>query len=137
MPGYEIGVRADVGGGLAVMASYTHQRPRNEVTGARLPNRPDAFGSLGAEFRRGDWTLTADLLWQGAIDDLGAKGPDQELRDHAGRRVVLDLGGRWKATKAFTLFARIQNVGNERYVETPYAPRGTPFSLFAGVAVDF
>jgi vitamin B12 transporter len=135
--GVEFGLRAEPGAGFTILASVTHQRPRDLATHASLPNRPDDFGSLGVEWKRGDWTVTADLYWQGAVDDLGATGPDQDLRDHAGRRKVMALGARWQATKRLKAFARVENLWNERYVETPFAPRGEPFALFAGLSLDF
>ena len=118
-------------------ASGTRQRPRNRITGARLPGRPEAIGSAGAEWTGGKWTVAADLYWQSAVDDLGQTGPDQELRNHAGRRAVVNLSARWKATEAVSVFARVENLLGEEYVETPSAPRGLPLSVAAGVALDF
>jgi vitamin B12 transporter len=135
--GTELALNAKPTDGLVLRAAWTRQRPRNDDTGDRLPNRPDEFASAGAEWTRGAWTFTADAYWQGAVDDLGQTGPDQELRDHAGRRVVANLGVRWKATDKATFFARVENVLNDEYVETPSAPKGLPVGLFAGVSLEF
>jgi vitamin B12 transporter len=135
--GIEVGLSADAGHGLLLRGSFTRQRPRNEATLARLPNRPDAFATAGAEWTRGKWTLSADLYWQSSVDDLGQKGPDQGLRNSAGRRLVANVGGRWKATDSVTVFARIENLTNARYVETPSAPRGLPITFTAGITLGF
>jgi len=135
--GVEAGARLDAGGGLVLRGSWTRQRPRDASTGARLTNRPDGFGTLGAEWTRGDWTLAADAYHQGAVDDLGARGPDQRLRDAAGRRTILNLSARWRATDRVAVIARIENALDAEYVETPTAPKGLPFAAFLGVAVDF
>ena len=135
--GVEAGARLDAGGGLVLRASWTHQAPRDDTTGARLANRPDDFGTLGAEWTRGAWILAADAYYQGAVDDLGAVGPDQDLRNSAGRRTVIGLAGTWRATKRLSVLARIENLLDEEYVETPTAPKGLPFSAFLGVGFDF
>jgi vitamin B12 transporter len=135
--GVEAGLRVDAGGGLVLRGSFTRQRPRDEGTGERLANRPDAFGTLGVEWSRGDWTVAADAYRQGTVDDLGARGPDQRLRDSAGRRTVVDLALRFRASKGVAVFARVQNLLDEEYVETPTSPTGLPFSVFAGVALEF
>ena len=135
--GVEVAARADAGAGWRVRASWTHQRPRDLATGDRLPNRPDDFASAGAEWTRGAWTAAADLYWQGAVDDLGVRGPDQDLRDHAGRRLVVGLAGRYRATGRLALFARVENLLGEEYVETPTAPKGLPFSAFLGASLEF
>ncbi len=135
--GSEWGLRADLGGGLSVAGSWTHQRARNLATGYRLPNRPVDFGTLGVAWTRGAWTAAADLFVQGSVPDLGQTGPDMDLRRHPGRRAVVDLSLRWRASERISVFGRIENLTNGRFVETPSAPRGPPVSLFAGIAVDF
>lgn len=135
--GYEAGVRAEIGSCTTLFANWTHQRPRDLVTGDPLPNRPEDFATLGVEWRRGDWMAAANLYWQGPVPDLGFTGPDADLRRHPGRRLVMNLTGRWMASETVTLFARIENLWNEEYVETPSAPKGLPFSIFAGVSLDF
>ncbi len=135
--GYEFAVKAEAGAGFTVRGAFTKQFPRNLETGDRLPNRPDAFASGGVEWKRGNWTLTLDGYWQSSVDDLGQTGPDQDLRDRAGRRFLLNLGGRWKATDALTVFARVENLLDEEYVETPTAPKGPPLAFFAGVTLTF
>jgi vitamin B12 transporter len=135
--GVEAGAAFDAGDGLTLRASWTHQRPRDASTGARLANRPDDFGTLGAEWTRGDWTVAADAYYQGAVDDLGAVGPDQDLRDSAGRRTIVGLAARWRATKRLSVLARIENLLDEEYVETPTAPKGLPFAVFLGVGFEF
>jgi vitamin B12 transporter len=135
--GVETAVTADLGGGLRARAAYTRQRPRDDDTGARLANRPDSFASAGAEWTRGDWTLAADLYRQGAVDDLGQRGPDQDLRDSAGRRFLVNLAARWRASKTVAIFARVENLLDQEYVETPTAPRGLPLTVVAGVSVEF
>jgi vitamin B12 transporter len=135
--GIEVAATADAGRGLRFRGSFTRQRPRNLDTGDRLANRPDAFAAAGAEWTSGAWTATADAYWQSSVDDLGQRGPDQDLRDRAGRRLLVNLGARWKATKCLTVFARIENLLGEEYVETPSAPKGPPRSFFAGATVEF
>ncbi len=135
--GYEIGVRAEVDRCTTLFASWTHQRPRDLVTGAALPHRPEDFGSVGVEWRRGDWLVAADLHWQGPVADQGFSGPDADLRRHPGRRFVMNLTGRWQATEALSLFARVENLWNEEYVETPSSPKGLPFSILVGAGYDF
>jgi vitamin B12 transporter len=135
--GYEVGASAKVGGGVVLRGSYTKQFPRNLVTGGRLPNRPDAFASGGAEWTRGKWTFTADAYWQSDVDDLGQTGPDQDLRDHPGRRFLLNVGARFRVNESITVFARVENALNEEYVETPTAPKGAPVAVFAGVTLGF
>jgi vitamin B12 transporter len=137
--GGELSVTVDAGNGLVLRGAGTRQRARQTDAGAapRLPGRPDGFASAGAEWTRGKWTFTADAYWQGAVPDLGQAGPDQDLRDHAGRRVVVNLGGRWKASESLTVYARVENVFDEEYVETPSSPKGLPVGVFAGVSLEF
>ena len=135
--GLETGLTADLGGGWSGRATYLHQRPRDLGTGAPLANRPDRAGTVGAAWTRGAWTLTGDLVWQGGIADGDTRGPDQDLRNHPGRRVLLNLGARWRVTDTVTVFGRIENALDREYVETPTAPKAPPVGIFLGVSVDF
>jgi outer membrane receptor protein involved in Fe transport len=89
------------------------------------------------EWTRGKWTVTLDGYWQSSVDSLGQKGPDQYLRDHPGRRFIVNLGGRWKVTEALTVYARVENLLDQEYVETPTAPKGPPIAVSAGVSLEF
>ncbi len=135
--GTEFSLRATLADGLAARASWTHQRPRDAVTGDRLANRPEDFGSLGAEWVSGRWVLAGDVSFSGAADDLGFAGPDAGLRRRPGRKVLADLAVRWKVADSLSILARVENVLNDAYVETPTSPRAQPLGAFLGIAVDF
>ena len=130
----EAGARFDAGSGLVLRASWTHQRPRDAGTGARLANRPDDFGTLGAEWTRGAWTLAADVYHQGAVDDLGAVGPDQDLRNSAGRRTVVVGAGHSAANTLLSLAELAREVPGTSVV---WAIRATsPARTYGGGAAD-
>ncbi len=135
--GVELAAAADLGGGFSSRVAWTHQRARDLGTGARLANRPDDAASAGVAWRSGDWLVFAEAVRPGSVPSSAVSGPDQRLRDHPGRRTVVDFGVRWKATERLSLLARIENLLGDRYVETSTSPRGTGRTLFIGAALDF
>jgi vitamin B12 transporter len=135
--GAEIGLAVEARKDLRFRASYTNQRPRDDDTGERLPNRADQFGSAGVEWTPGDFLVNADVYWQGTVFDPGQAGPDQDARDHPGRRTVVGAAAVWKASKRVSVMARVENLTDAKYVETPLSPLGAPRSFFLGVTFEF
>jgi vitamin B12 transporter len=135
--GYELALRGDLGHGLTGRAAYTHQRPRNKVTGALLTNRPEDFAALSLTWEKGDWTVTLDGYWQGSVFDPGIGGKDADLRAHAGRRTQVDLGAKYRISESLTAFGKVMNVLDEDYVETPTSAKALPLGAFIGIAWEF
>ena len=62
-------------GPLELRASFTEQRFENLDTSERLLRRANRFGSLGAQYRFGDWRTGAEVLASGNREDFEVRAP--------------------------------------------------------------
>ena len=62
-------------GPLELRASFTEQRSKNLDTSERLLRRANRFGSLGAQYRFGDWRTGAEVLASGNREDFEVRAP--------------------------------------------------------------
>ena len=137
--GIEFEARADLGRGFALRAAHTHQNPRDLDTGLPLPSRSRDFTSAGISWERGAFLVSLDALLTGKVPNEGGEyaDPDGDARRSPGRRSLVNLAARWKATETVTVFARIENLLNDDWVAAPKSPAGPPLGVFAGVQIDF
>ena len=88
-------------------AEWTHQRPRDEATGAPLARRADDFGSLGLDWAPGRWRLGADVAASGArVDSGGAL---------LGGYGLVNLHAAYAVTPQWTVSARVDNAADKAY----------------------
>ena len=106
-------------------ASYTHLVAKDEITGAKLLQRPRHKGAFSVFY-----TGVPKLEVEARVTMVSSKndfGP-VKLAPYA----KFDLFADYKLTYALTLFGRIENLGGTRYEETfNYQVAGRSF--FAGI----
>lgn len=137
--GIEFAAHADLGAGFAVRASHTHQNPRDADTGLPLPNRSRDFTSAGVSWERGAILLSLDAVFTSKLPHQGGEYtyPEPDERAAPGRRILVNLAARWRASDSVSVFARIENLFDDDWVATPTSPAGPPLGVFAGVQFDF
>lgn len=137
--GFEWELRADLGGGFGARGTWTKQNPRDRATGLPLPNRPRDFGSAGLSFERGDVACDLSFAWSGKFPNTGGEftDPDGDARRAPGRRGILDLCVRWRATDALAVVLRAENLLDDDWVATPTAPAGPGRGAWLGIELDF
>jgi vitamin B12 transporter len=82
-------------------------RARDGLSGAKLPRRAEAQGTLAADWRQGAWTFGASLAHLGRRPD-GGIDLDAET--------TLDLAATWRLARAWRLTARLDNATDEARV---------------------
>lgn len=137
--GFEYEAAADVGCGFRVRGSYTTQNPRDRDSGLPLPNRARRFGSAGVAYECGHVLVSLDGFFSGENggETHAITGPDEEARDHPGRRSLVDLTVRWRATEKLTVFGGVRNLLDDDWVATASSPAGTGIGAFLGAQLDF
>lgn len=137
--GFEYETAVGVGGGWSLRGTYTTQNPRDRDTGLPLPNRARRFGSAGVSYECGAVLVSLDGFFSGENggETHAITGPDDEARDHPGRRSLVDLTARWRATKTLTVFGGIRNLLDDDWVATASSPAGTGIGAFVGAQLDF
>jgi vitamin B12 transporter len=137
--GWEYETAANLGCGFKLRGSFTAQNPRDLDTGRPLANRARRFGSAGLAWEGGPWLVSLDGFFSGKNPAEGGEftAPDGDARSHPGRRSLVDLTARWRATKSLTVFGGVRNLLNDDWVATPTSPAGTGIGVFAGAQLDF
>lgn len=137
--GFEYETAADLGAGFKLRGSFTTQNPRDLGTGQPLANRARRFGSAGIAWEKDAWLVSLDGFFSGKDANQGGEftAPDGGARSHPGRRTVVDLSARWRATKDLSVFAGVRNLLNDDWVATPNSPAGTGIGVYAGAQLDF
>src|SRR5262245_39032494 len=137
--GFEYETAVALGRGWSVRGSYTTQNPRDRDTGLPLPNRARRFGSAGVSYEIGQVLVALDGFFSGenGRETHANPGPDEDARDHPGRRSLVDLTMRWRATKALTVFGGVRNLLDDEWVATASSPAGTGIGGFVGAQLDF
>ncbi len=137
--GFEYEATADLGAGFRARASFTSQNPRDRGTGRPLPNRARQFGSVGVSWEDGPVLVSVDGFFSGSNPAEGGEftDPDGATREQPGRRHLVNLTARWRATDSLAVFARIENLLDDEWVATPSAPRGAPIGAYVGAQLDF
>jgi vitamin B12 transporter len=119
---------------LTARGSYTWTDTKNLDTGAELLRRPAHSGSLNL-----DWQIVPQLDADAAALFIGARKDNDyysgSLAELAGY-VKLDLALRWRVQKHLEIFARAENLTDERYQEVfGYPALGRGF--YGGLRAQF
>ena len=112
-------------------ASVTGQRPENEVTGARLQGRAEAFGTVSATRTWGPWTAGVNVHASGDRYDSPNEDPASRLGGYA--TVDARLVYRWP--KQWTVELAAVNLGDKRY-ETSVGYEGRRRGVMLSVRFD-
>jgi vitamin B12 transporter len=139
--GFEYALAAQLPEGFRLRGAYTHQNPRDRDSGRPLPARPRQFGSAGVawESRGGAWLVSLDGFFSGSDPSDGlavVTYPEGRVRRRPGRRQLVDLTVRYRASEALTFFGRVENLLDDDWVATPTAPAGPPLGVFVGLQLD-
>jgi vitamin B12 transporter len=139
--GLEFTGRYDIDERWSLGASYTHQDPRDldapRGEEDQLPNRPEDFGSLWAQYESGGLRVTATAMISGGFEGTGVVGPDQRARKHPGKKTLVNLAASYEITEGARLLGRIENLLDDEYVEVETGPRSAGFGLFLGLELRF
>lgn len=137
--GWEYEVAADAGSGFTVRGAFTRQNPRDRNTAAPLPSRSRDFFGGGVAWQRGAFRVSLDGLVTGRHPHEGGEftAPDGEAREAPGRRSLVTLSARWRASDAVTVFGRIENLLDDAWVATSRAPAGTGIGVMLGLEARF
>jgi vitamin B12 transporter len=119
--GIEAEVRVMPTENLTIQASYTYLDARNtsaaditQLPGARLPRRPRNEAYFSASYlwcRKLRTTIEAKFV--NAREELNFGGPNFDIEDYA----VVNLVAEYEVNSHFSVFARLENLGNEQYSE--------------------
>ncbi len=124
----------------SVGGAFTQQDPKNRDAAAgaedQLPNRPKAFGNLWVRWRCASWELFGSLTKSRAFKSIGIVGSNDSERRHPGRKTVIDIAGSWRPDERARVFARIENLLDEDYVENERGPRANGRAIFVGVELS-
>jgi vitamin B12 transporter len=137
--GFEYEAVADIGRGFLVRGTYTTQNPRDRDTGLPLPNRARRFGSAGIAYQWDRLLVSLDGFFSGENggETHAITGPDEDAREHPGRRSLVDLSVRWRATESLTVFGGVRNILDDEWVATASSPAGTGIGAYVGAQLDF
>ncbi|CAM3136511.1 TonB-dependent receptor [Sphingomonas antarctica] len=117
--------------GLALVANYTFTDAKNRVTGETLLRRPRHSGNVSA-----DWS--SDRFSVGGSVQIVSRSVDFDylsfLRTNLGGYTLVGLRGSFKLNDTFELFARVENLLNDKYeVVSGYGTLGR--NAHAGVRI--
>ena len=97
--------------GVHVRGQLTAQRPRDDDTGKRLPQRAERYGTLEASRSWGSITVGANVIASGSRFDSAGESPAARMGGYA----RVDARVRWAATKHVAVELTAVNVGDKRY----------------------
>ena len=121
-------------GPLQLRASFTEQRAKNLDSGERLLRRANRFGSLGAQYRLGDWRIGAELLASGNREDFEVRDPfgKVELSGYS----VVNLTSSYQFTPSSRVAFKLENAFDKQYeLVRGYNTQGRSF--FVNLAHEF
>jgi vitamin B12 transporter len=96
-------------GDVTLRGSIDLQEPHDRETGLLLQRRARAHGSFGVDWQVAGWTLGAELQASGHRFD------DAANKKRLGGYGLVNLSASTRLTPAWTLSARVDNVGNKDY----------------------
>jgi vitamin B12 transporter len=111
--GWTLAYRGSVGP-FKVRGSIDLQDPRDEATGNLLARRAREFGTLGADYDIGRWSLGGELV------SSGERYSDTSNLQRMGGYTIANLNGTYRLDKDFSLFARINNLFDKHYELAKY-----------------
>lgn len=135
--GVETFLRARIGSSWRVDAAYTYLHARED--GQEEVRRPTHIASLAIDWRlpeeRGGFTFVA--RYNGAQDDLAFTDPSfVPVRVRLGDYALVNLNADFRLTRQLDLFARVENILDEKYEEIFSFVAGGR-SVHAGVRARF
>ncbi|MGE0212883.1 MAG: TonB-dependent receptor [Parvibaculaceae bacterium] len=116
--GVEVSLTAYPLEGLTLYASYTYTDAK-EPSGLIEVRRPKHAASVyaGYTFLDGRANVFADLVYNGRMDDLEFVNATPRTRVTLDEFVLLNVGGSYKLTEQAKLYARVENLLDQRYQE--------------------
>ena len=119
--GLEAELRVNPIANLVFTASYTYLDAEktsaadiSQLPGARLPRRPRNEGSVsGTYLWFGKLRTTAEAKFVNAREELSFGGPNFDIEDYT----FINLAAEYEVNAHFSVFARVDNVTNEKYAE--------------------
>ena len=100
-------------GPLELRASFTEQRSKNLDTSERLLRRANRFGSLGAQYRLGDWRIGGEVLASGNREDFEIREPFGKVK-LSGYSVV-NLTTSYQFTPSSRVALKVENALDKQY----------------------
>jgi vitamin B12 transporter len=138
--GLEFEIRATPIADLTLLATYTYLDAHNtsaadisQLPGARLPRRPRNEAYLSASYlwwKRLRTTIEAKFV--NAREELNFGGANSDIEDYA----FVNLAAEYEINKCVSVFARINNLGDEQYSEVFGFP-AVGRTAYAGVKLRF
>jgi len=113
---------------LTARGSYTWLNTEDLTTGAELSRRPENSGSLNL-----DWQITPTVTADASALFIGARSDGANSLQAYSK---LNLALRWQVQKHLEIFARVENLTDERYQEVfgfPALGRG----FYGGLRAQF
>ena len=121
-------------GPLELRASFTEQRSKNLDTSERLLRRANRFGSLGAQYRLGDWRIGGEVLASGNREDFEIREPFGKVK-LSGYSVV-NLTTSYQFTPSSRVALKVENALDKQYeLVRGYNTQGRSF--FVSLAHEF
>jgi vitamin B12 transporter len=119
---------------LDLRADYTYTLAMDDDTGMALIRRPKHKASLTASWRPMERvTLAMTAIYVGSREDINYSGSAPALADPY---YLINLDGSYQLTRSVQLFARVENLLNERYEDVVGFLR-PGLGVFAGIRVSF
>ncbi|MDP9004660.1 MAG: TonB-dependent receptor, partial [Verrucomicrobiota bacterium] len=138
--GVEAELRVNPIADLTFLATYTYLDAEktsaadiSQLQGARLPRRPRNEAYLSASYLWGKkLRTTIEAKFVNAREELNFGGPNFDIEDYA----FVNLAAEYEVNKCLSIFARINNLTDEKYAEVfgfPALGRG----VFGGFRIRF
>ena len=126
--GIEASLFAEVSSLLKIRTGYTYLDTEDRKTGKQLPLRPQDKVTLAVDLSNKDYSLVADYTFIGERFDSSVK---RTLSSYS----VINLSSSFRLSKVVTLFARGENLFDEKYEEIgSFGTQG--FSFYGGMRVS-
>lgn len=132
--GWEVGLRAALGGGWSVSGTYTYV-DSVDPNGARELRRPEHSGSLRVDYTDADagHSLFAEAVFNGDANDTDFVTFNPVV---LGSYTVVNAGGSYRVSDSLEIYARVENLLDEQYEEiSGYNTQGR--TAFVGIRGRF
>ena len=119
---------------VQLLASFTEQRSKNRDTGERLLRRANRFGSLGAQYRLGDWRIGGEVLASGNREDFEVRDPFGKVK--LSGYALLNLTTSYQFAPNSRVALKVENALDKQYeLVRGYNTQGRSF--FVSLAHEF
>ena len=121
-------------GPVQLLASFTEQRSKNRDADERLLRRANRFGSLGAQYRLGDWRIGGEVLASGNREDFEVRDPFGKVR--LSGYALLNLTTSYQFAPNSRVALKVENALDKQYeLVRGYNTQGRSF--FVSLAHEF